>query len=390
MKRLILLFSVWLLSVLVYTPLAFTQEPWYEFLQALREKQYFDSAITYLDESARRPTLSFEVRSLVAYEKACTILAWANALHDSNEANERYAEALRLFEEFLQQYPDNPRIGDANSQRGQILMRQLEAEMFPSKARLNETTTPEFQKHCRQLIQQARRVFKVALDQHGVVYKKISETKQEGGERNSRAERLKIESTMFLEELCLAKCTLNEALTYKTGTPEFKQLLVEATEAFNTLYAAHRSQLGGLHARGWEGRCLEKQGNLQDALRIYDELLQLPGDDSGLVSLKAEVLWRKLGCLSIRGDNQTVVGQAEEWLQKNANASTTMIGLQIQLNQAAAYEALGNNPDLALEDQKRFWRKALGAILNIKKSSADFPNNAAPSMEQRLEAKLAR
>ena len=202
-----------------------------------------------------------------------------------------------------------------------------------------------------------------------------------------KAERSRVETSLLLEALSLAKCTYQEAETYDSGSREFKQLLNQAADEFEKVHQAHRTQLGGLHARAWQGKCFEEQGDLQKALGIYNELLDHPGDDAGLQSLKSQTLLFKLICLHARDDHQLVVDQAEEWLKKNGSDSRTAVGLGIQWEQARSLEALGDNRNLPKPDQDRYWRQARTVAQQISRFPGEY-KDVSMSMLQRLQVKM--
>jgi len=355
-------------------------------LQGLRERNYFDYAILYLDQLAQRPSLPAEMKPLVVYEKAVTLREYAKTLRIPEKQNEQLDQSLAYLEQFVREFPDHPYSGDANSDRAQILLQKAEVEIFQSKSQSNKGTKADFQKRGREYVQKARDVLKLAFEQHEAVFKKFPAFIDEQKDAKLKAERSRVETSMLLESLNLAKCTYQEAETYDSGSREFKQLLNQAADEFEKVHQAHRTQLGGLHARAWQGKCFEEQGDLQKAMGIYGELLDHPGDDPGLQSLKSQTLLFKLICLHARDDHQLVVDQAEEWLKKNGSDSRTSVGLGIQWEQARSLEALGDNRNLPKPEQERYWRQARTVATQINKFPGEY-KDVSLSMMQRTQVK---
>ncbi|HRA86815.1 MAG TPA: hypothetical protein PK992_02060, partial [Planctomycetaceae bacterium] len=63
-----------LLCVLTSTQV-FSQEPVLEFVEGLRQRQYFDTALEYLDFAQLQPGLSADVRDVIDLERAKTLQA---------------------------------------------------------------------------------------------------------------------------------------------------------------------------------------------------------------------------------------------------------------------------------------------------------------------------
>lgn len=379
--------ALWFALVAIATPPLTAEEPYLEFLQGLRERHYFDYALLYLDQLAQRPSVPAEIRQLIPYEKAITLRETAKTLRSPEKQFEQLDQALAYLDQFVQESPNHPYTGDANSERAQMLLQKAEVEIFQSKSPVNQGNKAEYQRRGRELVRKAREILKLAFDQHEAAFKKFPPYIDEQKDPKQHAERAKVERNLILESLSLAKCTYQEAQTYDATAPEFKQLLSQAADEFEKMHQRYRSQLGGLHARAWQGKCFEEQGDLQKALGIYNELLDHPGDDPLLQSLKAQVLQFKLICLHARNDQQLVVDLAEEWLKKNGNDSKTTIGLGIQWELARALETLGDNRNLPKPDQERFWKQARATAQLINKYPGEY-KDVSLSMMQRTQVKL--
>ena len=387
MKLRLLTCSIGLLWIACGIQPVMAEEPYLDFVQGLRERNYFDYAILYLDQLAQRPSLPVEIRQLIPFEKAVTLRENAKVLRSPEKQFEQLDQALAFLDQFIQENPDHPYSGDANSDRAQILLQKGEVEIFQSKSPANQGSKAEFQRRGREYIQRARDVLKLAFDQHEALFKTFPPYIDDQKEPKLHAARAKVERNIILEALSLAKCTYQEAQTYDPTAGDFKQLLNQAADEFEKMHQRYRSQLGGLHARAWQGKCFEEQGDLQKALGIYNELLDHPGDDPLLQSLKSQTLQFKLICLHARNDNQLTIDLAEEWLKKNGTDAKTAVGLGIQWEQARALEALGDNRNLPKPDQERLWRQARSTAQQINRYPGEY-KDISLSMMQRTQIKL--
>ena len=66
-------------------------------------------------------------------------------------------------------------------------------------------------------------------------------------------------------------------------------LLRHAIDGYEQLYIKHRSQLLGVYSRFYQGRCLQKLGDHEQAQKIFEELLRLPDEPEAFQKLKASV-----------------------------------------------------------------------------------------------------
>ncbi len=364
-------------------------EPYLDFVQGLRQRGYYDYAILYLDQIGAAPNTPADIKQVIPYQKAMTLQESSKSIRSPEKQLEQLNMALAYLEEFVKANPNHPSAADANSDRATIMLNKGQAENQQAKSPSNQGSKRDFQNRARELVTKAREVFQTAFDQHEANFKKFGAFIDQQKDPDQYAARAKVEQNLITSSLNLAMCTYEEAQTHDAGSAEFKALLNKAAEEFEKMHQKYRSQVGGLYARAWQGKCYEEQKDLQKALGIYNELLDHPGDNAALSQLKTQTLYFKLICLNSkdRHDHQLVVDLAEEWLKKHQSEARTRLGLSIQWEQALAYEALGDNRELIKQDQERFWKQARAAAQLIQKYPSEY-KDVATSMVQRLSVKL--
>jgi len=364
-------------------------EPYNEFLAGLRERQYYDYALIYLDQLAARPGIPNDLKQVIPYEKAVTLLASAANTRSPEKQIEQLDQAIAYLEQFVKESPDHPQAANANTERAKILLGKARVENAQSRVPANQGNRAEYQKRARTLIGSARDVFKKAAEQHEAAMKKFGTFIDKAKEPEKFEARAKSELNMILAHIELAQCTYEEAQTYPDGDAEKKRLLGEAANQFELLHQKHRSLVAGLFARIMQGKCFEEQGDLQKALGIYNEMLDNPGNESSLANLKDQTLHFKLILLNTkeRGDHQLVVDLGEEWLKKHGAQSRSQVGLGIRWEVARAYEHLGDKRDLPKQDAQRFWREARENAQQVSKFNGEY-KDIAMAFSQRLDTKL--
>ena len=125
----------WLVAGLAFlaAPVWAAERP-QEFLQALRNRDYFDYALFYLDELEARPNLDAEFRQTLTYERGATLLAQAERTRDSDAQQKLFDEARGQFEKFVKEYPQHPLAGAANSEIAEVVMGKARALVWQANS----------------------------------------------------------------------------------------------------------------------------------------------------------------------------------------------------------------------------------------------------------------
>ncbi len=350
-----------LFTVLACVSSLSAEEQYLEFIQGLRDKNYHDTALQYLDQIAADKETPKEIRELIPFERAMTLMMFSRTKKLPKDQEETLNLALAQLALFTKQSPNHPKAGTANTERGKIILQKAEVEGRKAQSPA-EGNKKEYQAAARKLVAQARAIFQKAYNQHEKTWKSFPATfidKQKEPEKYKA--RAKSEIQFMSAQLDLAQCTYAEAQTYDPGSADFNRLLKKASEEYAKIHERYRSQVGGLFARMWQGKCFEEQGELGRALGIYNELLGHPGKSLPIKQLKDNILQFRLICLNDekKKDYQLVINEAEQWLRENRSRNRTSIGQGITWELALAQESLANTEGTKKTDQERILRQAL-------------------------------
>lgn len=351
-----------LFTILTFASSLPAEEQYLEFVQGLRDKNYHDTALEYLDQIEAAKDTPKEVRELIPFERAMTLMLFSRTQNLPEKQDEILDMALAQLELFTKQSPNHPKAGTANTERGKIILEKAEVEVRKAESPSEQNKKKAHQEAARKLVAQARSIFQKAYDQHEKTWKSFPATfidKQKEPEKY--AARAKAEIQFMSAQLDLAQCTYEEAQTYDPGSADFNRLLKKASEEYAKIHERYRSQVGGLYARMWQGKCFEEQGELGRALGIYNEMLSHPGKSPAMKQLTDNVLQFRLICLNDdkRKDYQLVINEAEQWLRENRSRRRTAIGQGITWELARAEEMLANQEGTPKADQERILRQAL-------------------------------
>lgn len=385
-----------LITVLILTSLpqaAPAAEPVLEFLEGLRARRYFDSALLYLDQVEARKDLPQDIRQVLAYERGQTLLQSAKDLANLDAQRKQLDAAQASFEQFVSASPQHPLAGRANTARGQILVEKARVDIWDGDKPSNEGQREVFRQAARKSIQEARKIFEQARDQHKAAWEKFPTFIPEE-QRQERAARDEAEEMFIRAQLDIAQCTYWEAQTYDVGSKQRNDLLTKAAFEFEDIHTRYRSQIGGLFARIWQGKCFEEQGGKQGigiALGIYEEILGHEGTTSAMRSLKDRALRFRMICLNtdIKRDYQLVVQEAEAWLRDARDRARTDVGLGVQWELCRALEALGTDRTVAEGARRNYLTQALTRARTINRYPGELKSPSS-SMIQRIMVALNR
>tara|TARA_R110002072_G_scaffold13481_1_gene56759 strand:+ start:229744 stop:233268 length:3525 start_codon:yes stop_codon:yes gene_type:complete len=373
-------------------PAADAEEPYVEFLQGLRDRSYYDYALLYLDTLQEDASVPKDIRDVIPYEKASTLLLMARsgAITNPEVQSRQLDQALGFLEEFIKNSPSHPRAGEANTERAGILLGKGRVEVWQSRSPSNKENRGEFQKRARGFVTDARAIYQKAHDQHKASWEAFPKFIDKVEDAKKFEERRRAEIRYIVAQLDLAHCLYEEAQTFDEASDEYKAKLRDAASAYEEIHSKYRSQIGGLYARTWQGKCYEEQDDIQRALGIYKELLGHPGNSETLVRLQDQVRHFRLICLNHeqRKDYQLVIDEATEWLTNaKGGKKYSQQSLGIRWEQVLAQESLGEDRTLSEQDRKRLLTSALTTVRVIKRFPGQY-KDLATFKERDLNVKL--
>lgn len=387
----IALFTLLLCCVSMSLPTSVqADEPYLKFVQGLRNRQYYDTAIRYLESLETRKNVPQEIVDRIPYEKAVTLVAGAQFVQNPETQADQLDQAQAYLEAFLKKTPNHKLAPIANTELARIMLGKAQVLIWRSRSPSNVENRSKFQQDARKLITQARGIFQKAHDAYKQEWESYGVFIPEE-EKEKRAARADAEGQYMRAQLDLATCTYEEAQTYDEGSDKFNELLRKASLEFEDVHTKYRSQYAGLFARTMQGKCFEEQDDIRKALGIYSELLSHPGQSEGLKKLQHQVLQFRLICLNheSRKDYQLVIQEAEDWLKLNRSYRRTPSGLGIRWELAQAQEALALERTTPEADRTRLLRQALDNAREINKYAGPY-KDVSNSMIQRVLVALDR
>ena len=369
---------------------ALADEPHVEFVQGLRTRGYYDYALLYLDQLESRNDVAKDVKDVITFERAITLLENSRLLKNPDAQAKQLDAALANLEQFTKASPNHPNSAQANTERARILLGKARVLIWKANSPANEDSKEQLQQESRGHVQQARTVFQAAFDRYQAAWKKFPTFIPED-QKQDRRKREEAERMLMRTKLDLANCTYEEAQTHDRTSKEYKDLLNKASLEYDKIHTEYRSQIAGLFAHLMQGKCFEEQDDLRKALGIYDELLRHPGQSPILKDLQAQALQFRLICLNHdqRKDYILAIDEADEWLKEAKSKARTQVGLGIRWELTRAQEFVSQKREIAETEKNRLLRQALANAREINRFPGKY-QDVSYSMIQRLLVALNR
>jgi len=387
-------FAVFVLAAVSFAiPAAVAEEPYVEFLQGLRDRRYYDYVQHYLESLESDPNLPAEIRAVLPYERATSLLmeTRAGAITNPEVQARQLDQALGFLDQFIKDSPQHPLAGEANTERARILLGKARVEVWQARSPANVQNRGQFQTAARDQIARARAIFQTAHSQHETAWKAFGPFIDMNDAPDQYKARQDAEVRFITAQLDLANCTYEEAQTHDKGSDGYKATLSKAATEYEAIHTRYRSQMGGLFARAWQGKCFEEQNDISRAIGIYKELLDhTPTPGSPLIGLQDQVRHFELICLNheSRKDYQLVISKAQTWLDAaKGRQKYSPVAVAIRWEQALAQETLSAQRETAEPDRNRLLRSALANVQTVKRFPGQY-RDLATFKERDLMVKI--
>ncbi|MEN9556294.1 MAG: hypothetical protein RLZZ232_2580 [Planctomycetota bacterium] len=365
------------------------QEPIQAFIEGLRQKGYYDTAIEYLDGLSLRTDLPQEIRDVLDLQRGITLQQAGAASRVPVDREKLLSDSEVALQKFLKVFPQHPQAANANSLLGELLFDRAESLVWQTAEKSSQDERVSLQNQARVLIDQAKGIFQTAHDQYKSQYEAFPKYLDETKDEEAFQRRREAEGKYLRAWLNLVRCTYERGQTFDRGSEERKQTLNQAAQLFESIHTAWRNNTNGLYARLMEGKCYQEQDDIGRALGIYNEILDHKSDQPFMQSLKGTARHFRLICLNDpqRNDFDLVIQEAGLWLQENRQQSTTEYGLGILWEQAIAEEKRAETRELSDKEKAETLQFALNHAEQVAKYPGAF-REPALSMSRRLKVVL--
>lgn len=257
-------------------------EPARQFLQGLRDRGYYDTAVDYLNMMRTSKLAPAELRETLQYDLGSTLIEASRTQRDIGLREKQLDEARASLDRFVRQFPDHPLVTSANNQLGNLLVERARISM--ELAKRPKADKAALLESARKQYEGAFNVFdrsQVDLKERLAKIRVVDPKDSKGIEARDqlRADYLQV-------QLLTAAAREEMAETLTKDSAEFTKTLTAAATLYGEVYDKYRTRLAGLYARMYQGRCQQKIGKTKEALTIFTELLEQPDNPEEFRTLK--------------------------------------------------------------------------------------------------------
>src|SRR5437660_8073091 len=120
--------------------------------------------MNYLEKLEQRKDVPAEIKEVIPYEKALTLLDGARSVRAPELQSRQLDQARTYLEQFLKASPNHPDAAQANTELANVIVGKGKVEVMQAKSPANVAQKGEFQKKARAHFAEARQDFQVAHD----------------------------------------------------------------------------------------------------------------------------------------------------------------------------------------------------------------------------------
>ncbi|MGQ9769013.1 MAG: tetratricopeptide repeat protein [Thermogutta sp.] len=282
------------------------------FLEALKGRGYYDTAVEYLDLLATDPACPAELKEVIDYEAGVCLVAAAQSQRSLQKRNQSLKDAVERLRKFVQQHPKHALVDAARAQLGQVLVEQAKLLLQGIDAKPAEEAN-RLRGEARKLIEQAKQDFdayeKSAYERAKQFQDKVIDPRNE--------QLIKEREQAYGEYLKARMFTMGAiyqlAQTYAEDEQNRSELLKQAASAYEKFYDKYKDLSAGFFARFYQGVCAQELRDDKTAIDIFKETLTVPGDSPEIQRLRTEALARLIQIYRKQGRHEEIVAQAASW-----------------------------------------------------------------------------
>lgn len=298
-------------------------EPAQEFLDGLRQRGMYETALLYLERSQTNPITPADFRTRIEFEQGRTLLEQARATADPDIRDRLLGEARAKLEQFLSGNPEEATAAAARGQLANILVYRATAEVGRAERMPQGSERNEVLAGARKLFDDARAVFDQTAEFYRQALTGLPQDPDPQEDRDLYDRRRSYRGELVQAQLLSGTVLFEQAGTYGEGDPKRTELFTSAAERMGKLYENYRRWAPGLYARLYEGRCYQQLGDLEKAIGCFEDLVALPSDQPSLRELIAKATRYQAESMIAQEQPDEAIARSQRWLD---DATATELG----------------------------------------------------------------
>jgi tetratricopeptide (TPR) repeat protein len=366
-----------------------SQESELQFIDGLRERGYYDTAIEYLDQLETASALSPESREILDLERGITWQQRGAASRIPEDRDQYLGQSEKALRKFLTEHAGHDQAAFANATLGQLLFDRARTLIWQADSESAADKRLSLQNQARTLIDKAEAIYEKARNQYLTLFEAFPTYIDAAREPDQFGERKNIENKYLRAWYNLSRCSFERGLTYDKGSRERKETLIAASTLFEEIYNQYRTVPIGMHARLMMGRCFQEHDDVGRALGLYQEYVGSRSNAAIAKEVRSVAQHYRMICLNHpdRASHELVLQEATEWLQTHKSELGTIVGLGILWEKAIAEEKLAAVRTSDPTERELLLRQALQDSQLVARYPGAF-REPANALNRRVKAML--
>ena len=338
------------------------------FLEALQQREYFDTSLYFLEQLKNDPNAPADLLVSIDYEIGVAYSIAANNDYSSTDRRANFGKAQAAFQAFLDQNPDHEQAGDANVRIGRLLISQAASlQRDADKPENSDAERRALIESSRAPLTEAKPYYSTGLE----FFRAKAVALANIGDRNSD-EFVGWSARLLESKVALIELDEKIGLTHPEDSDEYRTILTKAADDYHTLFSDYRAFTGGYFAKLYEARTRLALGDPLAAKALITEFTTLPTNNETIV-LKTEslILLVEIDLHPDVEDYADAINRIENWREVvPSGQEESLTGLRIHM--------LGGKTRLAaarkLGPQHTAYRDQLSAARGHFQFVARFPS----------------
>lgn len=389
MKRLALLVAIFASFPSV---LLSADEPAQAFLNALRDRGYYDVAIEYLASLENSELVSEQFKAALPFELAQTMIGSTLNMRDLEKVDDRLDQAQKILTDYAASNQSLEVSSRTLHYQGNLLFRR--SNIYVKRSQSDRLTANEKD----ELFIKARVNLKDALESYqkarGQIRRLIDPNSPDAiqidpEDPSTARTRNQFQAIYTQVRVSIPKVTEQLADTYPDNSGERQRLLQTARDEYKNVWDAYPKYLAGLNSCVYSARCSHKLGDHKAALVMIEEIFAL-GNNSVLkpVKLEAYVLaadcWQRIDPYPF---NEVVMRLEPAVAALNKVEARHPDWLRVQLEYAIAKYAKAadvktKDRPTANRDSKQMERDAAKVLRNVARVPGRYGDRATQLLSE--------
>lgn len=271
--------TICLVACLVGTQGLSADEPAARFLNALRDKGYYDIALEYLEKAKVDPNVNEQFRKRIKYEKAIVLIDQVGQLSEREKIDLQLDTAQKLLQDYAANNSSLVETSRTLSFRSRLL--SMRADVYLNEAKADQLTEGERQKlrgkargyleESLEAVTNALVSLKPLLDSSPSNKDALKISADDPQSRELVKEMRNIYRVMTVQRPFNAE---QLASTFPERSPERKQLLTDAADLYKRICeGSYANTIPGVRASLRAGLCYQQLGLQKEALKFFMQVI---------------------------------------------------------------------------------------------------------------------